>query len=268
MKIILHKNAIIAKLALCKSLAIRDVKVRYAGSSLGMLWNFVHPLVLFVTYYFICAHIFRLKLQNPDYSYAEYLFSGLWPWIVFSEAISRCCGIYVENAQIIKKVMFPIEVLVPSVVFSHTFYLLFGFLPIIFYRGLTAETVSFFNYISGLWVLGFGLLAFIFITIGLGWIVAAFTVFFRDLQQFVQVILNLWFYATPILYPVELVPTKFRTILACNPLSYIIGCLRCYLLGAHECMGVVLSAIAIGLVVLVVGISVVGKFDIHVRASL
>ena len=227
-------NQLRGYVALLSGLIKRDLRTKYAGSYLGLLWSVMYPGVLFGIYYFVCKMVFRLELKNPSYGYAEYLFCGLWPWVVFSDVVSRCSRLFVDNASMIKKTIFPLNFLVFSAVGTGIVELCLGlvifFLYLMFQGG--ADYVG--AVLARVPILFLALLFLTLITSGIGTFLASISVFFKDLQQLVSVILNVWFYGTPIIYSADMVPKHFRVIFNCNPFFYVIDMFRWFFLGRRE----------------------------------
>lgn len=191
----------------------KDIGGKYKHSFLGVLWSFINPLLQIAVY----AIVFPLIIKSNIPNYTVFMVCGLIPWNYFATVINRASFTMVENGNIIKKVYFPREILPLSVV--------------------TSETVNFF--ISTIIILvftlayGMGLTPYILLypiivlvqyvlLMGISLIVSSVTVYFRDLQHFIGVILQLLFYATPIVYSMETIPENFRWILKLNPMTYII----------------------------------------------
>lgn len=198
---------------LIKTSVKKDIGGKYKHSFLGVLWSFINPLLQIAVY----AIIFPLIIRNNIPNYTVFMVCGLIPWNYFSTVINRASFTMIENGNIIKKVYFPREILPLSVV--------------------TSETVNFF--ISTIIIIcftlayGMGLTPYILLyplvvivqyvlLLGISLIVSSVTVYFRDLQHFIGVLLQLLFYATPIVYSLETIPENFRWILKLNPMTYII----------------------------------------------
>lgn len=218
---------------LIRSLVKKDLIGRYTGSFLGFLWAVIQPVILVVIYYFVCSIIFRLSLKGVEYNFFEFLICGLLPWIAFNESINRSCTVIVEHGYLVKKIFFPSEVLIPVVVISSMVQLVVGLGVFAVYVFLAkAEVIrAYWWHINFLPFLLF--LQFIF-SVGLGWFVGSVNVFWRDVGHILPLLLNVWFYATPIIYPYEVVPEWFRTFTHLNPVFYMIESYRWILLGEGQ----------------------------------
>lgn len=198
---------------LIKTSVKKDIGGKYKHSFLGVLWSFVNPLLQIIVY----AIIFPLIMRNSIENYTVFMICGLIPWTYFSIVLNRSSFVMIENGNIIKKVYFPREILPLSLVTSETVNFLISCVLIFAFVLISGMGIS-------IYVLAFPivLIAQYILLIGLSLIFSSITVYFRDLQHFIGVILQLLFYATPIVYSIETIPENFRWILNFNPMTYII----------------------------------------------
>lgn len=198
---------------LLKTSVKKEIRGKYKNSFLGVIWSFLNPLLQIAVY----ALVFPLILRNTQENYVIFLCAGLIPWTFFSTAISRSSFTMIENGNIIKKVYFPREILPISLVTSEAVNFLIAtiiILGFVVFNGLGITKYIIFYPII--------LLAQYLIILAISFIVSSVTVYFRDLQHFIGVALQLLFYATPIVYASESIPADFAWILKINPMSYII----------------------------------------------
>lgn len=197
--------------------AARDLKGRYVGSLIGFFWAVVHPLVLLISYTFVFAVVFRVKVPEPaPDNFPLYLFCGILPWLYFQDTLVRSATSVVDNANLIRKTVFPSEILPVTLVLSNLATHLVGFailLVCLLYLGLLSWTVL----LTPVYLFLLALLS-----LGLGWLAAALQVFLRDTSQVLSVALILWFWFTPIFYQVEAVPAELAPLMRLNPLSYVV----------------------------------------------
>ena len=191
----------------------KDIGGKYKHSFLGVLWSFINPLLQIAVY----AIIFPLIMKNNIPNYTVFMVCGLIPWNYFATVINRASFTFIENGNIIKKVYFPREILPLSLVTSETINFLISTIIIICFTlaygmGLTKYVLLY----------PLVLLVQYILLLGISLIVSSVTVYFRDLQHFIGVLLQLFFYATPIVYSLETIPENFRWILKINPMTYII----------------------------------------------
>ncbi len=202
--------------SLIHTLVVRDLKARYRGSVLGFFWSFANPLLLLMVYTFVFSVVLPARFEGVDENYALFLFCGLLPWIWFSSALTESSNSLLTNGNLIKKVLFPAEVLpVVSVVANMIHFFLA--LPILFLAlGLFASRAP---TISELVWFPVVIAVQFLLTLGLGMLLAALTVHFRDIKDLLSNLLTLWFFATPILYPWTLVSDRGPALAGLPPLG-------------------------------------------------
>ncbi len=198
---------------LLKTSIKKDIRGKYKSSILGVLWSFLNPLLQLAVY----AIVFPLIMKSNIPNYTVFVCCGLIPWTFFSTAISRTSFVMVENANIIKKVYFPREILPISIVTSEMVNFIIS--TIIILAFVIAYGIGFSWYIVFYPVI---LIIQYILLIGISLLVSSITVYIRDLQHFIGILLQLLFYATPIVYGLDIIPQSFRWILKINPMSYII----------------------------------------------
>lgn len=208
--------------------AVRDLKIRYVGSMMGFFWAVVHPLVLLLSYTFVFSIVFQVRPHtSATDNFALFLFCGILPWLYFQDTVLRCCGSVVENRNLIRKTVFPSEILPVSLVISNLVTHLVGvalLLVVLSVSGLLYWTV---------FLLPFYWLVLMILALGLGWLAAALQVFLRDTLQVLSVILVFWFWLTPIFYSVEMVPAPFQPLIRINPMTGMVNGFR-FLLLEHQ----------------------------------
>jgi homopolymeric O-antigen transport system permease protein len=210
-----------AKLFLLKEMVSRDVRARYAGSGLGVLWAFAMPILWMLLYTGVFGLVLRVPVDPGYASFPEFLMAGLLPWMAISEGISRSASCLIDNAPMVKKTVFPLETLVLSVVLAA---IVNEVIALVVY----GVYVALLGHLSLSW-LGLVLPALFLqgiLTFGLGCIAATLTVFLRDTVQAVGIALTVVFYATPIVYPASLVPARFRPWIDANPVSALVDLYR------------------------------------------
>ena len=180
---------------LIQTLVVRELKARYRGSVLGYLWSFINPLLLLLIYSFV----FTIVIPNRDeraQPYALFMFCGILPWTWFSASLSEASNSLIANGNLIKKVLFPAEVLPIVSVLANMVHFFLG-LPI-----LAAFLIWYQKPIHATELIWFPVVVFVqlLFTIGLSLILSALTVHFRDIKDILANVLTLWFFATPIIY--------------------------------------------------------------------
>lgn len=215
---------------LIRTLVVRDLKSRYVGSVMGLFWAVINPLILLAVFSFVFATIFKQRVAGGgEENFFLFMFCGLWPWFAFQEGVSRSSVSLMENANFIKKVVFPAEVLVVSTVLSSFVQQVIGF---VFLFAILAFSGHMGNLLL-LLLLPAAFLAQIAFSVGIGWALSSLTVFFRDVAQVANALLMVWFYTTPIVYPANLVPPGFKLLLVANPMHHLLSIYRALILGGH-----------------------------------
>jgi lipopolysaccharide transport system permease protein len=201
------------------SMVAREFRSRYLGSLLGSLWSVLNPLAMIFIYTVIFSRIMRAKLPGIDDSmaYGMYICAGLLPWTFFIELLNRFPNIFIDQAALIKKVHFPRTTLPVIALFSSSINFIIIFSVFLLFLLLTGR-------FPGMVILGFIPLLIIqqLFVIGLGIFIGSINVFFRDAGQVLGVILQFWFWFTPIVYPITILPERAQAILRWNPLTPLV----------------------------------------------
>ena len=202
---------------LLKSNVKKEIRGKYKGSFLGVLWSFLNPLLQVLVYAIVFPYIMRIKTDH----YLQYLICGVIPWTFFTTVINQGMITVRMNAGIIKKVYFPREILPISVALSG--------LVNFFISCIIVLVFCLFGGLGISWhLLLLPVIAIIqfFLTLGLVFALSAINIYIKDVEYIVQFILNMMFYVTPILYNVELFPEKLRQLLYLNPFTEIVTAYR------------------------------------------
>jgi lipopolysaccharide transport system permease protein len=216
--------------SLIKGFVRQDILGRFAGSMGGLFWTVLTPLANIVIFWFVFSTIFRARISIEEVgtdSFFIYLLSGLIPWMAFSEAVGRSTTLLLDKTSIITKVSFPVQVLPYAGVMVP--FILNGVSMVIFLIYLSFKGYA---HISWLWLPVVTLLFFA-LTMGLCAFLSAVSVFLRDIQQMIAVVISLWFYLTPIIYPLSLVPEAYRKWFSVNFVAVFVELFREILL-RHE----------------------------------
>ncbi len=202
---------------LLKTNVQKEIRGKYKGSFLGVLWSFLNPLLMVLVYALVFPYIMRTNVDN----YLVYLITGVIPWNFFTTCITTGCNCVWINGGIIKKVYFPREILPISVVTAGLINFLISCVIILLFVLFGGIGFS----IQLLWL---PLIAIIqsALSLGLLFILSAINVYVRDIEYLVGFLLNLLFYATPILYTADMFPESIRWVLYLNPMTTIIESYR------------------------------------------
>jgi lipopolysaccharide transport system permease protein len=203
-------------------LAKRDLLVRYRQTKLGLLWSVLTPLLMLAVYTFAFAVVLGARWsrdsQESKAQFALIMFCGLLLYNLFAEVVVRAPGMVVGCPQYVKRVVFPLEVLVPAGLITALINMLIGYVAWLVGWFLLNHTLP---HPSAAWF-PLVLLPVCLITVGLGWLLASLGVFLRDVGHAVQVLLQIMFFATPIFYSIESVKPPYRLALQVNPLSHAV----------------------------------------------
>ena len=231
----------------------KEIRGKYKGSWLGVVWTFLNPLLMLLVYSIVFPYILRVKVEN----YTIFMMVALVPWTFFTTAVQTGTGSVVANGNILKKVYFPREIIPISVVTSA----LINFL-------ITSIIMVVFILVSGV---GFSVHCLLFplivliqyiITLAIVFVLSAITVYVRDVDHFVSIIIMLAFYVTPIVYKADMLPQKFQWALKINPMAQLIEAYRAVLY--EHCMpDMTMLGIwgLIGIAMLIVGYLIFKKLE-------
>jgi lipopolysaccharide transport system permease protein len=188
--------ALVRYRGLIQSLVARDLKARYRGSVLGFFWSFINPLMLLLVYSFVFEHIMNSRGMGLEH-YELFLFCGLLPWTWFSASLLESSGVLISGGNLIKKVLFPAEVLPIVTVLSNMVHFFFGLTILaafLFWFRRPIDT-------GGLIWFPVAIAIQFVLTIGFALLLSALTVHFRDIRDILGNLMTLWFFSTPIIYP-------------------------------------------------------------------
>lgn len=200
----------------------REFSDKYAGQAIGILWALGHPLVLMGIYVFVFNFVFKTRMGGNvalPLDYTAYLLSGLIPWMAFQDAMGKSATVIVNNANLVKQVVFPTEILplkgvIASCVTQSIFFFLMMAYVLIRYKSLPLTYLL----IPALF------LAQAICMTGVSYIISSLSVYFRDIKDLLQVFCLANIYIMPIFYLPEMVPKIFKPVLYLNPFSYMIWC--------------------------------------------
>lgn len=206
-------------------LATRNIQDRYTGTMGGMLWAVLNPLLLLLVYWVVFDVGLRFGSASGD-PFVLVLFCGLIPWMAFNEALTGAASSITARAYLVKKIAFPLEVLPATHLLAAlaTHAVLIAILMVILaaYGRVPGRTLLLFPYYA---------LCLAALAAGLSYLVAAVTVFYRDVSQGLNVLLNVWFWVTPIVWPPDMVSGRLKPLLLYNPLNHVVSGYRDAFLG-------------------------------------
>jgi lipopolysaccharide transport system permease protein len=208
-----------SRLDLIISLARRELAARYKGSVLGIVWAVLTPVVMIGIFTFIFAGIFKARFgaSRSHWDYALYLFCGLLPWNAFQESLQVSSTTIIAHANLVKRVVFPLETLPVSQCLAMLVNQMFGTGALLFATLIIRHELP-----ATILLLPILLIPQLIATLGAAWLFASLGVFVRDIAQGISLVLMAWMYLTPIIYPESLVPEGYRQIIALNPFTALI----------------------------------------------
>lgn len=199
----------------------REFQSKYMNAMLGALWSLLSPLAMIVVYTVIFSEVMHNKLPgaggNAPFAYSIYLCAGILTWGLFAEIVARGQNMFIEQANLIKKISFP-RICLPLIVVLNAlvnFGIIFGLFTLFLLASGTFPGAVFLAIVPVL-------LIQLLLAIGIGMIAGVLNVFFRDVGQFVTIAMQFWFWFTPVVYPVTILPPNVRALLGWNPMARLI----------------------------------------------
>ena len=211
------------RLNLIMSLARRELAVRYKGSVLGIVWALVTPVVMIAIFTFIFAGIFKARFgaSASPWDYALYLFCGLLPWTAFQESLQLSSTTIVSHANLVKRVVFPLETLPVAQTLAALANQMFGTVALLIALVIIRHEL----HATVIW-LPVLVIPQLIATLGAAWLLASLGVFLRDIVQGITLVLMAWMYLTPIIYPESIVPARYLPFVKLNPFTPLVRCYR------------------------------------------
>ena len=208
----------------------RELRARYLGSQFGLAWAVIHPFALILLYTLVFSNLMRPTLAGHDapIAYSVYLCAGLLTWTVFSELLGRSVGIFVNNANLLKKVSFPKLTLPLIAILSSLLH--YAIIMALFMAFLVLA-----GYFPG-WVVFAAapvILILVAFTVGLGLLAGTINVFYRDIEQYTALVLQFWFWFTPIVYVRSILPDWLSALLGWNPVLPMVAAMQSIFLDAR-----------------------------------
>lgn len=224
---------------LSRQLITREIKSRYKQSFLGYAWVILNPLLQMLVMTFVFSLIIRVSSLGVPY--AIFLYVALLPWNLFANSLTHATNSLVGNAALIKKIYFPRQIFIQATLIAKVVDFLLASIVLVIFFVYYHQPLT----LNVLWAIPIFVIQEIF-TYGLSLILAAANLFYRDVQHLLSLILILWMYVTPVIYPIEMVPETYRFIFKLNPMAVIVNAYREAILGGNMPK---LSSLAIALVV-------------------
>lgn len=214
-------NTVSRNFALALTLARHEIRGRYRGSVAGMLWSFLVPLLMLGVYTFVFGAVFQARWgddsSGSSLDFALMLFIGLINHSFLSESLMKSTGVVLANANYVKKVMFPVEILPVIQILAALFHLAVSFLVLLAFYLVVNHTLN----VTLLWYFLL-VLPLTVMALGFSWMAAGLTVYLRDLAQVMPLVTTLLLFLSPIFYPVSRLPEGLQPLFHANPLTFVI----------------------------------------------
>ncbi len=199
----------------------REILGRYRGSMMGLVWTFMTPLIMLVVYTFVFSYVFKAKWggQQPasHVLFSIYLFAGMLVYNFFSEVMNRAPMIILAQVNYVKKVVFPLQIFPVSILLSAVFHLAISLVVFLVFLLVTMHSIPVTALLFPLITL-----PLLLITLGLAWFLAALGVYLRDMGYVINLFMTVCMFFSPLFYPIDTLPEKFRLLIYLNPISLVI----------------------------------------------
>jgi len=253
----LHASEYVLHAKLLKTMVKRELDARYHGSIFGKAWPLLTYVSQLIIYTFIFSAVLKIRVNLPGMpenklTFALWLFAGLVPWIAFANGQTQAASSVTSRPNLTKKVVFPLPLLPLISIVSVFIESMFGLVPLLILAAFSQKQVH-----ATIVLLPIVWAAQLLLTAGIAYAVASLSVFIRDIPQAMGIVFNLWFYLTPIVYPITIVPQRFRLwMFVLNPFTAIVeGYRETILTGQIVHWRELLLAMLIGAICLIIGLS-------------
>jgi len=192
------------------TLTKKELKVKYRGSALGFFWSLLNPILTMLVYSFVFSIVLRAGIKE----FAIFLICALLPFNFLSNSVNYGASSIIGNSNLVNKIYFPREIIPLSIVFANLVNFFFELAALFIVLGIMG-----YKFYMFLYLLPVVIFIQFFLVVGMSLLVSALNVFFRDLQHLITIIMMVWFFGTPIIYPLSMVPERFQFIIKINPMT-------------------------------------------------
>ncbi|MBL7163401.1 MAG: ABC transporter permease [Anaerolineales bacterium] len=210
-------QALMAYRGLVVQFVARAIKTRYKRSILGVVWTMLNPLLTMIVLTVVFSQLFRIQIEN----FPVYVLSGQLVWTFFSTTTSSAMGEMIWSGELIKRIYVPKSVFAVAAIGTGLINFLFSLLPLLIIALVLGVSISPAMFT---WLLTIPLLSIF--SLGLGLLLSTATVYFADMQPVYNVLLTIWLYLTPVIYPIEIVPQQWHWLFRINPVYYFVEAFR------------------------------------------
>ena len=235
-------------------LSLRDIKVRYKQTVLGAIWAILQPLLTMLIFTLIFGRL--AKIPSDGYPYAVFVFAALLPWTFFANSITASSGSLVSSANLVSKVYFP-RLIIPLSAIG------VGLVDMAISTAVMLLLMVYYGVAWSASLLAIPLLLFavIFTALGVGTLLSALTVTYRDFRYVVPFMVQLWMFATPVVYPASLIPERWQWLMFLNPMAGIIDAFRSAFLGMPFDLSAIGLSFAVAVTFFVIGVAYFEKVE-------
>ncbi len=201
----------------------RDFSSRYRGSLGGLVWSVIQPLVMMVVYTIVFSLFLKIRFSTDasPFTFSVYLLCGLLPWTAFSEGMFRCKDIFRGNINLVKRVVFPLEILPLNLVFAATVQQIIGLILLTPLAWIVTGHLYW-----AIFFLPIILFMQLLFAAGINWIASSLAVYLPDIGHLINLILAVWMFLTPIFYPEDIVPSQALILFEINPMARLVHLFR------------------------------------------
>ena len=192
------------------SLTKKELKVKYRGSALGFFWSLLNPILTMLVYSFVFSIVLRAGIPQ----FAIFLICALLPFNFLSNSVNNGASSIIANSNLVNKIYFPREIIPISIILANLFNFLLELVALFIVMGIMG-----YRFYIYLYLLPVVIFIQFFLVVGMTLLVSALNVFFRDLQHLITIIMMVWFFGTPIIYPLSMVPERYQFIIKINPMT-------------------------------------------------
>lgn len=213
----------VQKKTLLREFVTREIKGRFAGTAGGILWTVMSPLATIVSYFFVFSLVLRINVtieETGTDKFAAFFLTGFFPWLMFADSLSKSVSVLLSEASLITKVVFPVELLPMSVVISTFAVNGIGFGLVLIYLVFTGHFSWFWAYLPVFLAIE------LLFALGLSFFLSALNVFLRDTGEMLGIVMMLWFFSTPVIYPCSMVPAEVSFLIDYNPMALFVNTFR------------------------------------------
>lgn len=208
---------------LIRSMTWRNFNARFRGSFGGLFWSLFQPFVMMIIYTVVFSLFLKVRFSTSSspFTFSVYLLCGLLPWTTLSESLTQSTAVIRSNVNLVKRVVFPLEILPMNLTVSAMIQQVIGLvilLPLVWL--VTGQLYWTILFVPALFILQ------LLLVTGMNWITASLAVYIPDLQQLIGLVVTAWLFLTPIFYPEDVVPPEFRFILILNPMAHLVSYYR------------------------------------------